>query len=112
MFKKIALSFATLALVVASAATHKITLYQDAEINGKHLKAGQYKVEVKDTTATLTQGKDVVEAPVKVENATNKFSATSVKLNSANTTPVIEEIRVGGTNTKLVFGGAAMSQKN
>src|SRR5437660_10513190 len=100
MFKKIALSFATLALVVASAATHKVTLYQDAEINGKQLKAGEYKVEIKDTTAVLTSGKESVEAPVKVENADNKFASTSVKLNSAASTPVIQEIRVGGTKTK------------
>jgi hypothetical protein len=111
MFKKIALSFATLALAVASAASQKVTLHQDAELNGKHLKAGEYKVEVKDGTAVLKSGKEVLEAPVKVETTPSKFSVTSIRYNSEGSTPAIQEIRMGGTNTKLVFGGAALSQK-
>jgi hypothetical protein len=41
----------------------------------------------------------VTEAPVKVENTSNKFGTTSVRLNGAQ----VEEIRLGGTHTKLVF---------
>ena len=111
MIKKIALSFATLALAVASAATHKVTLHEDAEINGKLLKAGEYKVEVKDSTAVLKSGKNVLEMPVKVENTPTKFASTSIRYNAEGATPSVQEIRFGGTNTKLVFGGAAVSQK-
>jgi len=111
MFKKITLTFATLALAVVSAATHKVTLHQDSEINGKLLKAGEYKVEVKDSTAVLTSGKNTVEMPVKVENAPSKFASTSVRFTEGNT-PSVQEIRIGGTNTKLVFGGDTLTQKN
>ncbi len=111
MFKKLALSFAALALAVASAATHKVTLHEDAEINGKLLKAGQYTVEVKDNTAVLKKGRDVIEMPVKVENTQTKNASTSVRFNSEGSTPVVQEIRFGGTNTKLIFPGEAVSQK-
>ncbi len=111
MMKKIALSFATLALAVASAASMKVTLHQDAELNGKLLKAGEYKVEVKDSTAVLKNGKEVVEAPVKVENSPAKFASTSIRYNAEHATPAVQEIRFGGTNTKLVFGGDTVSQK-
>jgi hypothetical protein len=67
--KKSILAFATLALAVASAASS----YQ--------------------------QGKTVTEVPVKVETNTDKYAATSVRLNGTQ----VEEIRLGGTNKKLVF---------
>jgi len=111
MLKKIVFSFATLALVVASAASARVTLHQDAEINGKILKAGDYKIEYTDNTATLKSGKNVLEAPVKVETNTSKYASTSIRYNSEGSTPAVQEIRVGGTNTKLVFGGQAVSQK-
>ncbi len=45
MLKKIAVSFATLALAVASAASGvKINLYQDTTVNGQQLKPGEYRV--------------------------------------------------------------------
>lgn len=111
MFKKILLSFAILALAVASAATHKVTLHQDSEINGKLLKAGEYKLEVKDSTAVLKNGKNVLEMPAKVESTPTKFASTSVRYNSEGSTPTVQEIRIGGTNTKLVFGGDSLTQK-
>lgn len=91
----------TFALVIASAATsYKVTLFEKSTLNGKELKPGEYKVELKgDNTAVLKQGKNVLEVPVKVENTPGKANATSVKfVNGA-----IQEIRLGGTTTKLVF---------
>ena len=101
--KKLILSFATLALAVASADTYKVTLFQPSLVNGKELKAGDYKVEVKDSVATIRNGKSSVEAPVKVETGTDKFSSTSVRYQNGDGKYRIQEIRVGGTNTKLVF---------
>jgi hypothetical protein len=102
--KSLLLTFATFGLAIASAAaTHTVTLFQPTMVGGKELKPGVYKVEVKDSTAVLTQGKESVEAPVKAETADSKFSSTSVRLNNGGGKYRLEEIRVGGTSTRLVF---------
>lgn len=102
--KKILIAFTTLALAVASAATtHKLTLFQNSTLAGTELKAGDYKIEVNDNKAVVKGGRNVVEAPVKVETADQKFSSTSVRYNNADGKFKIQEIRLGGTNTKLVF---------
>jgi hypothetical protein len=98
--KKSILAFATLALAVASAASsYSVTFFQPVVVNGQTLKAGDYKVQYSDNKATIHQGKKVTEVPVKVETSGDKYSATSVRLNGSQ----VEEIRLGGTNTKLVF---------
>jgi hypothetical protein len=68
-------------------------------VNGQTFKAGDYKLHYSDNKATIQQGKKVTEVPVKVETSGDKYSATSVRLNGTQ----VEEIRLGGTNTKLVF---------
>jgi hypothetical protein len=102
--KTLLLTFATFGLAIASAATsYKVTLFQPTLIGGKELKPGVYKVEVKDSTAVLSQGKESVEAPVKTETADSKFSNTSVRYRNGDGKYRIEEIRIGGTSTRLVF---------
>jgi hypothetical protein len=44
----------------------------------------------------------VAEVPVKVENGNDKFSETMVRMNGQK----VEEIRLGGTHTKLIFENA------
>jgi len=98
--KKSILAFATLALAVASAAaSHTVTFFQPVVVNGQNLQAGDYKVHWDGGKATIQRGKSVTEVPVKVESSDNRYSTTSVRLNGNQ----VEEIRVGGTNTKLVF---------
>jgi hypothetical protein len=101
MVKNILLGFASLALaVVASAASsYNVTFYQPVMINGSELKAGDYKLELKDKTAVIKQGKTVTEAPVKVQNDSQKFQRTAVLMNGMQ----VEEIRIGGTTTRIVF---------
>ena len=105
MLNRITLAFLTAGVMTLSAAsTYKVSLHQDATVNGKQVKAGDYKIEVKDNnTAVLKQGKTTVEVPVKTETAQSKFPSTQVQYTDGNN---LQEIRVGGTNTKLVFGGA------
>lgn len=105
MTKKIILSFATLALAL-SAETHRLTLFQPTVINGKELKPGDYKVEVKDSKAVISRGKDSVESAVRVENSDAKFPSTSVRYANGDGKFNLKEIRLGGTKTKLVFGEA------
>lgn len=99
--KKLILGFGTLALAVASAASsYRVTLFQSSKFGGTELKAGEYKIELKDNKAVVKDGKKVVEADVKIETANEKFSTTTVRYMEGGK---IQEIRLGGTNTKLVF---------
>ncbi len=100
MIKKTILAFATLALAVATAASsYHVTFFQPVVVNGQTLKAGDYKVQFTADKATIQQGKTVAEVPVKVENSNDKFSQTMVRMNGQK----VEEIRLGGTHTRLVF---------
>ena len=100
MVKNFLLGFGSLALAVASAAnSYNVTFYQPVMISGAELKAGDYKVEIKDKTAIIKQGKTVTEAPVTIANDGEKFQRTTVRLNGNQ----VEEIRIGGTNTRITF---------
>jgi hypothetical protein len=101
MVKNVLLVFATAALAVASAASsYSVTFYEPVMVNGTQLKAGDYKLELKDNgMAVIKQGKTTTEAPVKVENESEKFSRSSVRISGGQ----VEEIRLGGTSKRLVF---------
>jgi Ethanolamine utilization protein EutJ (predicted chaperonin) len=103
--KKLIIAFTTIALsVAASAATkYNVTLFQPSVINGTELKAGDYRVAVEDGKAVFTQGKKTFEAPVKVEDTTDKVSSNTVRYVEGTK---VQEIRIGGTHTKLVFAGS------
>jgi hypothetical protein len=102
--KKTLFVFATLALAVASAAaSYKVTLFQPSLVNGTELKPGDYKIELKDNKALFKGGRSTVEADVKVESTTEKFSSTSVRYTNADGKFKVQEIRLGGTNSKIVF---------
>ena len=103
MIRKAALLFAVAGLALASAKSYSVTLFQDATFGTTELKPGQYKLEVNDTTATIHQGKLQGEAPVKIEEGEQKFNTTSVRYDTSGAKPRIQEIRIGGTKTKLVF---------
>jgi len=93
----------TVALMVASAASYNVTLFQPSVIAGKELKAGDYKLTVDGDKAILAMGKQKVEAPAKIETAETKFSSTSVRYSNEGGKMKVTEIRLGGTNQKLVF---------
>jgi hypothetical protein len=104
MTKKILLSFSTLALAVVSAASsYKVTLFQPALVNGTELKPGEYKITLKDQKAIISSGKTSVEADVRTETADAKFSSTTVRYRNGDGKYHVQEIRIGGTHTKLVF---------
>ena len=106
MLKKVLLSLSVLAFA-ANAAAYKVTLSQPAVVQGKTLKAGEYRLNVEDTKVTIVNGKESVEVPVKVESVEQKYDNTSVRYTGtdkpATEKPKITEIRIGGTKTKLVF---------
>jgi hypothetical protein len=102
MVRKFAVCFC-LALGVASAASHKLTLFEPSIVNGTELKPGEYRMEIKDQTVVIKKGAQTVEAPVKVETADSKFSNTTVRYQNGDGKYRVQEIRVGGTKMRLVF---------
>jgi hypothetical protein len=102
--KKVLLSFATIALAVASAASsHKITLFQPAQVAGTELKPGDYKLTLDGNKALIKSGKTQVEATVRTETADSKFVSTTVRYANGDGKYKLQEISLGGTNTKVVF---------
>lgn len=104
---KFLLTFATVALSVASAASYRVTVYQPSVVGGAELKPGDYRIGLKDNKAVIKAGKETVEAPVRVENGNQKFHSTAVRYSNADGKMKVNEIRIGGTNTTLVFEGAS-----
>jgi hypothetical protein len=105
MKSRIVFAFAVMGLAIASAKSYTLTLYSAATVGGTELKPGQYSVEVKDSKAVIRNGHVQSEAPVKVESVDSKYGATTVRYGNDGGKMQIQEIRLGGTNTKLVFTG-------
>jgi hypothetical protein len=104
MTKKILVLFTALVglVALASAKSYPITLRAPSVIGGTELKPGDYTLELKGEKVVIRKGKQRSEAPVKVENADNKYSATTVRYRNGDGKYHIQEIRIGGTNLKLV----------
>ena len=101
MIKKVVMLFAIMALAVACAETYKVTLFEPSVVQGKELKAGPYKLDLKDTTLVIASGKTSVETTVKVETSEQKFNTTTVRYANKDGKYSIQEIRLGGTKTRL-----------
>jgi hypothetical protein len=101
--KKLMFCFAIMALAIASADTFRVTLFQPSVVSGKELKPGEYKLEITDSKVVISKGKTAVEAAVKVEKADSKFKSTSVRYANGDGKLTVQEIRIGGTTTRLVF---------
>jgi hypothetical protein len=103
MTKKFLILFA-MAAAFASAATYRVRLLQPTVIAGTTLKAGEYKLQIQDNKAVFSAGKNTAEATVKVENADQKYTSTSFRYDRATDGALkLQELRLAGTNTKLVF---------
>ncbi len=87
--------------VFAASATYRVNILQDSVVEGKQIKAGDYKVAVENNTAVLKHGKQSIEVPAHTEQSQSKYSNTQVRY----VDNAISEIHVGGTTTKIVFTG-------
>ena len=104
MFKRFVLAFAILGLAAASAATYRVTLSQPSKIEGKQLKAGEYRLNIADSKVTIVNdSKESLEVPVKVQNGETKFDSNSIRYTGTGDKVSIKEIRLGGTKTTLLF---------
>lgn len=104
MMRKAALFFVVAGLALAGTRTYNVNLLVKSTVGTTELKPGEYKVEVNDQKATIRQGKLQIESPVKVEESDMKFDTTTVRYGVGDGKSRIQEIRIGGTKTKLVFG--------
>ena len=102
MKKMIVCLAASLSLIWAGGMSSKVTLFQPSTLNGVALKPGEYKLQVDGDKLTLQNGKTKAEATVKLEQNDAKFGSTSIRYMNGGGKMRITEIRIGGTNTKLV----------
>lgn len=95
--------FLTFTLIAAAASTHNVQLFQPSVISGQELQPGQYKLTLDDSKVVISKGKQSVEASVRTETSDSKFSSTSVRYTTEGGKMKVQEIRLGGTNTRLIF---------
>jgi hypothetical protein len=90
-------------MAFASTKSFTVTLFEPATIGGTELKACDYKCELQDQKIVIKHGHETTEAAVKVESGEAKYSSTTVRYANADGKNKVEEIRVGGTNMKIVL---------
>ena len=76
---------------------------QPSVVKGTELKAGEYRLNVGSEKVTITNTKQSVDVPVKVETVDQKFESTAIRYTLEAGKQTISEIRIGGTKTKLVL---------
>jgi hypothetical protein len=109
MVKKIIVALAILALaafagtVPGAKTSFKVTLTDQAIVNGTVFKTGDCRLVLGDAKVTLAQGDQSVVVPAKIENAESKFRHTVVFYTSQGDKRVLSEIRLGGTKTKITL---------
>ena len=91
-----------MALSIASAKTYTFNVFQPAVLAGTELKVGEYKLEINGDKVQLKNGTLSVEANVKVENTPDGIADESAAGGQRRQFASIKEIRLGGTNMKLV----------
>lgn len=72
---------------------------------------GEYKIELKGSTANITRGKQSIESLVKIEFAPSKSSATPVRCTKGNRIQPADEIRFGGVNMNLAFNSTVAAAR-
>ncbi len=104
-----------LALVIVSLAVsagtkrHPIRLFTPSDVNGTELKPGEYNVALEDGNAVFYRGsKAVAKSPAHSEENASKFANNSIVYNADER--VVMEVRIGGSNTKLVLDGTAVAK--
>jgi hypothetical protein len=108
MTKKSLLLVAALAafsLPFASAKSYDITLSGPTMVGTAQLPAGEYTVKVEGSNAVFTNADNdkSFTAPIKIENADKKYDETSIETTQEGDARHIQDIRLGGSTTKLDF---------
>jgi len=101
--KRLILTALICGVSLVSAKTFNLKLHQPSIVSGTELAPGNYKAELTDNKLVIRSKQQSVEAAVTVENEGNKFRGTSVRYQNGDGTYRLQEIRIGGTNTKVVL---------
>jgi hypothetical protein len=103
MNRRVVLSFVAFAgLALASTKSYNLSLFFPVKLGTTELKAGDYRLEVEGDKVVIRSGKVRSEATVRVEQADTKYNTTSVRVIGSSGEQKIQEIRLGGTHTKLI----------
>lgn len=100
---------AVLFLAASSTLASTFNLPYAGTVGGTHIEAGHYKVTWEehsaDVTVTLIRGKEVVAtAKGRMESRATKYQRNMVVYSTkGDGSQSISELRVGGTNTAIVF---------
>jgi hypothetical protein len=101
--KRILLLATSAGLALCAGKSYTVELYQPVVVGATELKPGEYRMDVAGEKAVLRRGKVQAEATVKEEDGDAKYGGTSVIFADKDGKRHIQEIRLGGTKTKLVF---------
>jgi hypothetical protein len=101
--KNLLAAFLVLSVSLMYAKTYNVTLYHPSVVGGTELQPGSYKLELEDQKIVIRGGKTSAEAAVRVENDQQKFKSTTIRYQNGDGKYRIQEIRLGGTNTRLVL---------
>jgi phenylpropionate dioxygenase-like ring-hydroxylating dioxygenase large terminal subunit len=94
--------------IATAASTYHVKIVDPTWIGTTELKPGEYDVKVDEAgKVTFKMGKNVIEAPAKIETNTSKFSDTMMNTKSVNGQSQLKELDLGGTKSKITFTDAA-----
>jgi hypothetical protein len=98
----------------AASKSETITLFHDAQINGKTLRAGEYTVKCNNTGSTsqvsfLRNGKEVATATGQVKQLSNAPASNQIVTQDGNGSASISEIDFANSKTGVTFESATMS---
>jgi hypothetical protein len=94
--------------IATAASTYHLRIADPTWVGQTQLKTGDYDVKVDPAgKVTFKMGKNVIEAPVKIETNTSKYADTEMITKSDKGQAQLLELDLGGTTSKLVFTTAA-----
>ncbi len=98
----------------AGSKSENVTLYHDAQLNGKTIPAGDYTVKCDTSGSTaqvkfLRNGKEVASASGQVKQLSNAPDHNQVVTQDGNGAATISEIDFGHSNTGVSFDSASMA---
>jgi hypothetical protein len=105
--KKLIVFFTLFGLSLAQAKSFHVKLYEPTVLGSSELKPGDYIIDLQDQKVILKCGKQEIEVPVTVEVGSSRYSSTMIRFTNDGGRSYIQEIRLGGTNMKLVVALAA-----
>ncbi|MGA7411999.1 MAG: hypothetical protein WBW33_16090 [Bryobacteraceae bacterium] len=111
MKKNLLLGFVALTTTAFAATSNslKVNVFQDSVVDGKTLKAGDYKISMENGNAVIKQGKESIEVPAREETEANKFARTELIYQGDGKN--LKEIDVAGTHTKIIFEEATATHQ-